>query len=107
MNEEIFDFISDRITKLRESKGVSARDMSLSIGQNEAYINRIENRKTKPSIDGLTFICEYFNISLSEFFDTETENPALLNKLIKSAKGLDNRKLENLIALIQDFGNDK
>ena len=36
------DFIKYRIASLRNQKGVSARDMSLSIGQNENYINRIE-----------------------------------------------------------------
>lgn len=32
-------FIKDRIVQLRTQKGVSARDMSLSIGQNKNYIN--------------------------------------------------------------------
>jgi len=31
-----------RLARLREKKGVSARDMSLSIGQNPGYINNIE-----------------------------------------------------------------
>ena len=30
-----------RLSKLREEKGVSARDMSLSMGQNPGYINKI------------------------------------------------------------------
>lgn len=30
-----------RLARLREKKGVSARDMSLSIGQNPRYINTI------------------------------------------------------------------
>ena len=32
-----------RLARLREKKGVSARDMSLSLGQCESYINKIEN----------------------------------------------------------------
>jgi len=36
-------FVPERIAKLRQTKGVSARDMSLSIGQNVNYINHIEN----------------------------------------------------------------
>ena len=31
-----------RIAELRTQKGVSARDMSLSLGQSESYINKIE-----------------------------------------------------------------
>ena len=33
----------ERLVNLRMAKGVSARDMSLSIGQSAGYINNIEN----------------------------------------------------------------
>ena len=42
INEETF---ASRLTSLREQKKVSAREMSLDLGQNGSYINRIENRK--------------------------------------------------------------
>lgn len=38
-----------RLAKLRGEKGVSARDMSLSMGQNPGYINNIESGKSMPS----------------------------------------------------------
>lgn len=41
---------SKRLAQLRMNKGVSARDMSLSIGQNAGYINNIENGKALPSM---------------------------------------------------------
>ena len=37
----------NRLIKLREEKGISARSMSLSIGQNANYINQIESKKAK------------------------------------------------------------
>ena len=40
MYENLF---AERIAELREKKNVSAREMSLALGQNESYINRIEN----------------------------------------------------------------
>ena len=43
-----FDF-GRRLSQLRERKGVSARDMSLSMGQNPGYINKVENGKAMPS----------------------------------------------------------
>ena len=52
-----------RLARLREKKGVSARDMSLSIGQNPGYINNIETGKSKPSLDGIFYICEYLGVS--------------------------------------------
>ena len=39
-----------RLAQLRGLKGVSARDMSLSIGQNPGYINTIENGKAFPTM---------------------------------------------------------
>ena len=37
------DFVPERLAKLRALKGVSARDMSLSLGQANNYVNNIEN----------------------------------------------------------------
>ncbi len=51
------DFFIERITSLRNQKNVSAREMSLAIGQNPSYINRIENGKTFPSMQ-----CHLLNI---------------------------------------------
>lgn len=52
MEQEIMyeDFFIKRLITLRRQKNVSAREMSLAIGQNESYINRIENGKTYPSM---------------------------------------------------------
>lgn len=61
---------AERLTELRTKKGVTARDMSLSMGQNAAYINSIENGKTMPSLQGFFYICEYLGISERDFFDT-------------------------------------
>ena len=63
------DFTQNRIAQLRTQKGVSARDMSLSLGQNGSYINQIENKKALPSLQGLFYICEYLHMTPQEFFD--------------------------------------
>ena len=52
------DNFSRRLTYLRVQKGVSARDMSLSIGQNPGYINNIETGKSLPSMTNFFYICE-------------------------------------------------
>lgn len=96
MNEKDFSL---RLTQLRESKGVSARNMSLSIGQNPGYINNIETGKSMPSLNGIFYICEYLNISPSEFFDINSTGPVKANKLLEIAKKLDNEQLDHLIAI--------
>ncbi len=68
------DFV-ERLVKLRMEKGVSARDMSLSIGQNAGYINSIESGKSLPSLVAFFYICDYLQISPRDFFDTEVASP--------------------------------
>ena len=92
-----------RLARLREKKGVSARDMSLSIGQNPGYINNIETGKAKPSLDGIYFICEYLGVTVSEFFDNESANPTKLNAIVKDMKKLNDQQLETISALVRDL----
>lgn len=89
-----------RLAQLREQKGVSARDMSLSIGQNPGYINNIETGKALPSMSGFFYICEYLGLEPKDFFDTGTRDPEKLNDLIEDLKKLDDKQLENIAAII-------
>lgn len=100
-------FINERIAFLRIQKGVSARDMSLSIGQSDNYINKIENGKALPSINGLILICEYFGITLQEFFDMDTKSPNDLNDLIKELKSLDGNTLKHLTEFVKGIKKGK
>ncbi len=100
MDEKAFAM---RLARLREKKGVSARDMSLSIGQNPGYINNIETGKSKPSLDGFFFICEYLGVTPGEFFDMESANPSKLDSMMKDMKKLNDRQLEMIAALIKDL----
>ena len=95
--------VSLRLSKLREKKGVSARDMSLSIGQNPGYINNIETGKSMPSLTGIFYICDYLGITPAEFFDIGVDNPARLKELIGYLKRLDNEQLENVTAIVKSL----
>lgn len=96
------DFIK-RLVELRVSKGVSARDMSLSMGQSPGYINNIENGVNFPSMTAFFYICEYLGITPKEFFDTETPNPTKTNELLEATKGLSDEQLDNLISLAKNL----
>lgn len=98
MYEETF---SMRLAQLRNKKGVSARDMSLSIGQNPGYINNIENEKALPSMASFFYICEYLNITPSEFFEYDNNSPEKLNSLIDDLKKLDDIQLENISSIVK------
>ena len=89
-----------RLAQLRASKGVSARDMSLSLGQNAGYINNIESGKALPSMSNFFYICEYLNISPSSFFDMDTNNPQKLTQLLVKLKKLDDTQLNSISILV-------
>ncbi len=95
------DFFSERLASLRTAKGVSARDMSLSIGQSANYINKIENQKAYPSMTAFFFICEYLNITPKDFFDKDNAYPKQLTDLIADLKKLDEQALANISGIVK------
>ena len=92
-----------RLAKLRTKKGVSSREMSLSIGQNTGYISNIECGKALPSMSVFFFMCEYLQISPSDFFDVENENPEKLRQLIPDLKKLDDEQLDLITAMVKNL----
>ena len=100
MYEEMF---KKRLIELRQQKNVSARDMSLSLGQSESYINKIETTDALPSMTVFFYICEYFNIEPAEFFDVSIKAPDYLNETIENLKGLNSEQLEHINAIVRDM----
>ncbi len=94
-------YLSERIAKLRMLKNVSARDMSLSIGQNENYINHIENGRTMPSMQAFFYICEYFKISPKEFFDDGLRNPPRIQAVVDDLIALNEKQIESIHEIIK------
>ena len=92
-----------RLTQLRLNKGVSARDMSLSIGQSPNYINGIESGQSYPSMQNFFYICEYLGVTPQEFFDEGNACPARLRELMDEAKRLDESALVHLLALMREL----
>lgn len=90
-----------RLAQLRNKKGVSARDMSLSIGQNAGYINSIESGKSFPSMTVFFYICEYLQISPRDFFDDDSRNPEKLNEIISNLKKLNDNQLDSISEIVK------
>jgi len=101
--EDFTDFLSKRIAQLRISKGISARDMSLTLGQGAGYINSIENKNSLPSMHVFYFICEYFKISPKDFFDAESNTPEKMNEIIDDMKALTPEQLSNIAGIVKDL----
>ena len=101
------DDFSRRISQLRERKGVSARDMSLSIGQNAGYINSIENGKSMPSMSVFLSICDYLEITPSEFFDLNSDMPKRLRGVVSNMKLLDDEEFTGVETIVRRLADKK
>lgn len=101
------DFIAERLSTLRQEKGVSAREMSLAIGQNSSYINRIENRQAQPSMQCFFYICEYLNVTPSAFFEADNHQPDRINKLTAVLKTLSSQQLSIMELLAQELSRNR
>ena len=99
------DFFAERLSSLRMQENVSAREMSLSLGQNGSYINRIENHHTLPSMRLFFYICEYLKITPKEFFDTELPNPVMINEIIDELKKMDSTQLNTVLAVAKGLNH--
>ena len=104
---DYLEWFYQRISELRIQKGVSARDMSLSLGQSESYINKIENKRTLPSMTGFFYICDYLNITPQEFFAEDVEEPVWLQDVMNAAKRLNREQLQHLTAILRDMAGRK
>lgn len=100
MYDEMF---ATRLAQLRIQKGVSARDMSLSIGQNPGYINNIETGKALPSMSAFFFICEYLDITPQEFFDINLKQPQEIRMINENLKKLSSNQIKNIASIVEDL----
>ena len=95
------DLFYDRLIKLKIEKGVSARVMSLAIGQSPGYINGIENRNGFPSMQVFFYICECLGVTPSEFFDDSNSHPLEYREFIENMDTLDEEKRRNVLAIVK------
>ena len=92
-----------RLVELRMQKGVSARDMSLTLGQSPSYINNIENGINLPSMTVFFYICDYFGITPKEFFDVELKNPSKSQELMRLSKNLSGDQLDLVMDIVKNL----
>lgn len=77
--------------------------MSLSLGQSEAYINRIENKKMLPSMSVFFNICEFLDVTPGEFFQFDDLHSKELLDAMKSLHSLPYEKRKHVISIIEDL----
>ena len=99
------DKFSNRLSQLRMKKGVSAREMSISLGQNPGYINSIESGKALPTMSNFFYICDYLDISPMEFFNFDINNPKETDILYNAINQLTDSQFKNIKEIVNDLNN--
>lgn len=90
-------FIADRITELRIKKNISEYQMSLELGKNKSYVHSLTSGRSLPTMKHFLEICDYFDITPEQFFDTRLHNLPLYESATDLLKELDD---EDMIAVI-------
>lgn len=94
------EFVRERITQLRLRKGVLEYQMSYDLGHSRGYVYNISSGKALPPLKEFFAICDYFEITPQEFFDTSTQNPELIQKAVEGMKKLSEDDLLMLLGII-------
>ncbi len=100
-----------RLSKLRQSKEISACTMSYDLGHSRSYINGIELQKYLPSFTEFIEICNYLNVTPNDLFLPTSETSQLLEIsptqllaiLMPLCDELDSRQISYLYYLLRDF----
>ncbi|MDE5721504.1 MAG: helix-turn-helix domain-containing protein [Clostridia bacterium] len=94
-------FIRDRYAKIRLAHNMSARKLSLELGQSTEYINQIESGKNMPSVEGLLNFCNYFNISVGEFFEERFNYPVEYASILEELNKMDAMTVKHIYELLK------
>ena len=101
------EFVRERITQLRLRKGVSEYQMSYDLGHSRGYVYNISSGKSLPPLKEFFAICDYFDITPSQFFDYGEKNPELVQKALSGMRELDDEDLLMLIGIINRLHKKK
>lgn len=77
------DFKMENLKMLREKKGITQVRLSVEVEVSQELISQYELGKSKPTIDNLLKLANYFNCS-TDFLLQRTNNPLIVKDLNKS-----------------------
>lgn len=101
------DFVRNRISQLRISKGVSEYKMSYDLGHSRSYIYNISSGKALPPMSEFFAICNYFGITPGEFFDENNNSPELVSKACEELKSLSESDIRLILKFIERLKESK
>ncbi len=100
-------FVGERITELRMQRNVSECQMSLELGQSKSYVQSITSGRALPSVRQLFNITDYFDISLSDFFDEGNHDTPAVREAITLPREPDDGRAEAVLATLRQLRQQK
>ncbi len=102
----LFD-VGGRIRKLRKERGISAKEVAISLGVSASFISGIENNTDKCSLENLERICRVLGVTLAGFFAEPSEDLAPeLMRLLETAKKLSPEQREAVRKMLETMNKD-
>ncbi|MEE0733714.1 MAG: helix-turn-helix transcriptional regulator [Acutalibacteraceae bacterium] len=102
MNNDLKNFIKDRITELRMLRHISESKMSRELGHDSSYLQKITTGKAAPSIDALQEILDYFEMTPQEFFDN-SEYGKVIRAACEKMNRMDSKDLLPILSIIDSI----
>ncbi len=96
-----YDDIIFRIGYFRNKHHLSARELSLRMGENESFINRLERKQVALKMETILNFCELLEIELEEFFYCKPENYKKDIQILKEINSLSNENKDVIINLVR------
>lgn len=93
--------VIQRIRFFRNEKNLSARELSLRLGKNENYINRLECTGFNLPVEVMCQIIELLEVSPKHFFADNYHNFEADNELYEVIKALPSDKKKTLLEFLK------
>ena len=101
------EFVRNRISQLREQKGVSENQISAGIGRSRCYIQNIIGGRALPSMADFLKICDYLDVTPEEFFATKLRNPTKINEVFDEICSFDDESIQTLWGILKMLKHNK
>lgn len=105
--------LGDYLKKVREAKGLSQKEVSMSCKMDMGNYSRIENGKTDPSFNTVVKIAKALDVDLHELFNANTNykdlnsyDKTLIDKL-NMIEQLDKKEKQAFFIMLDAFVNKK
>ena len=109
---DIHEYIRNRITELRLNRSITESQLSKDLGHARSYLSNMNRENTIPSIQSIVDICDYFDITVSEFFAgfvskiNDAKSPVqldIIRELLEKTSNLNDQELNILLCATKNL----